>query len=362
MNITFITESLNQYRTGWFEHLSTIAEPRVSVLFMRVERDRPWDASIPAPPRAARIPSVNMPLRGYGTVTFLRDVERHLAQSSPDMVVLPGWGQVASYQVARWCLRHRVPYAVLFETWTPQKTMSLPTSVTDPFRRWMLDRSTVRMPASQRALGYLRSLGFDGTVVHSNVCDVDAAMRNASVDKTPGSDGPFTVLYCGRLMATKGVNLVLETAALCASDGIRFVIMGSGPLEPEVRSVVLRSPWVEYVGSVSGTRRFSVMAQSNALLLPSFVEPWGVVVQEALAVGTPVVVSPNVGCIPEFVEGADTGLIADTSAPAIRSAILELRGRVDADASLSSRCMEAARRHTYETAAGELALAVSSVP
>jgi glycosyltransferase involved in cell wall biosynthesis len=137
--------------------------------------------------------------------------------------------------------------------------------------------------------------------------------------------------------------------------------MGSGPLEPEVRKLVDEHRAIEYLGSVAGAERFSVMAQVDVLLLPSLVEPWGVVVQEALAVGTPVVVSANVGCIPEFVEGFQTGTVTDTDAVAIRLALLELRALTERDPALSERCIAAASRHTYASATRELVEALARV-
>ena len=359
MNITFVTESLNQYRTGWFDHLASVEDTHVTVLFMRVERDRPWDVSVAPPSFATRVPAVNVPLHGYGTVTFVRSLHASLGATSPDLVVLPGWGQAAAYQVARWCKRNAIPYAVLFETWTPQQTLHLPTSITDRFRRWMLDGSHLRFPAGERALHYIRSLGFTGTVVHSNVCDVDEASRYAKL-REPSANGDFTVLYCGRLMEAKGVHLVLQTARLCGGDRIRFRIMGSGPLQSQVQELAAQNDSLEYLGSVAGPERFAIMAQADALLLPSLVEPWGVVVQESLAVGTPVIVSPNVGCIPEFVEQGATGIVVDTHPEAMRDAILKLRNQSHHHPSLGQQCAEAAMRHTYATAARELADAVAS--
>jgi glycosyltransferase involved in cell wall biosynthesis len=207
---------------------------------------------------------------------------------------------------------------------------------------------------------YAQSLGLDANVVHSNVCDVEGAARHIK-QRVPVGERDFTVLYCGRLLETKGVHLVLQTALLCTHDRIRFVIMGSGPLEPEVRKLVDEHRAIEYLGSVAGAERFSVMAQVDVLLLPSLVEPWGVVVQEALAVGTPVVVSANVGCIPEFVEGFQTGTVTDTDAVAIRLALLELRALTERDPALSERCIAAASRHTYASATRELVEALARV-
>ena len=50
-------------------------------------------------------------------------------------------------------------------------------------------------------------------------------------------------------------------------------------------------------------------AKASCLILPSFSEPWGLVVNEALSYGCPVVVSHRCGCVPELVEGKPTGFV-----------------------------------------------------
>jgi glycosyltransferase involved in cell wall biosynthesis len=63
--------------------------------------------------------------------------------------------------------------------------------------------------------------------------------------------------------------------------------------------------------SLQGTRDVSefasLFATSTAMVLPSYSEPWGLVVNEALSYGCPVVVSDRCGCVPELVVSGITG-------------------------------------------------------
>jgi glycosyltransferase involved in cell wall biosynthesis len=255
-------------------------------------------------------------------------------------------------------MRKAVPYAVLFETWMRQRALNLPRSFTDRYRNWLLRHARFRLAISQRAKGYARSIGFDGTAVHANVCDVEKAMQSKRC-RAAVSGRPFTVLYCGGLAEWKGVRLVLETATKCSEDDTHFVIMGSGALESEVKEAVAKLPFVSSVGGIAGPEQFEIMGQSDVLLLPSLIEPWGVVVHEALSVGTLVIVSPHVGCIPDFVDGNEVGVVAAPDADALRNAIVDVRSRSAQDPSLPDRCTAAARQYTYETATRELCEAIS---
>ena len=90
----------------------------------------------------------------------------------------------------------------------------------------------------------------------------------------------------------------------------RLDIVGSGVLSGEIRERVI---WlglesaVEFLGTKSPEEIGQHLMRSAALVLPSHREPWGLVVNEALSYGCPVVVSNICGCVPELVRGGITG-------------------------------------------------------
>ena len=79
---------------------------------------------------------------------------------------------------------------------------------------------------------------------------------------------------------------------------------------------------------------------AGAFVLASTEEQWGLVVNEAMASGLPVVVSDRCGCAPDLVREGETGFTFDPSGPAELAALL---GRVAGDAGLRRRMGAAAR-------------------
>ena len=84
-------------------------------------------------------------------------------------------------------------------------------------------------------------------------------------------------------------------------------IVGTGPLEKKLRSRAKDN--ISFLGYISNKDLYEVYIDNSIFILPSKAEPWGLVVDEALYYGLPVIVSDKVGCKGELVSGLNTGLI-----------------------------------------------------
>lgn len=138
-----------------------------------------------------------------------------------------------------------------------------------------------------------------------------ALARRLSILKT----GPQPViLYVGRLAPEKNLFILLDAFAtlLGNKSGVRLRLVGDGPDRTALEEAAARlglSKHLEFTGSLSGERLFSQYANATLLVLPSVSEPWGLVVNEALSCGCPVVVSKHCGCVPELVVEGETGFV-----------------------------------------------------
>jgi glycosyltransferase involved in cell wall biosynthesis len=120
------------------------------------------------------------------------------------------------------------------------------------------------------------------------------------VSPTPdfGPGGRFP-LFVGRLEPEKGIR---EFLAATRSAGTRPVVVGGGSLGSEIPA------WVDYRGELPHSQVLALMGESRMLVVPSlWEEPFGRVAAEALACGTPVIVSDR-GGLPEVVD-SETGVV-----------------------------------------------------
>jgi glycosyltransferase involved in cell wall biosynthesis len=130
------------------------------------------------------------------------------------------------------------------------------------------------------------------------------------VDPDPGSapgDGGY-FLYVGRLTEEKGLRTLLQCWR-SGPDLPSLRIVGTGPLQDEVRETAASLKNVEWLGEKSSEEVVELMGRAKATLCPSlWYEGMPRVVIESFAVGTPVVAS-RIGCYPEMINDGECGAL-----------------------------------------------------
>jgi glycosyltransferase involved in cell wall biosynthesis len=129
----------------------------------------------------------------------------------------------------------------------------------------------------------------------------------------PSADSPH-FLYVGRLSPEKSLDTLLRAFVRVrdALPAATLVLVGAGPQRQELddlRHTLGLGNSVLFTGSMDVAALAIEYAKATCLVLPSFSEPWGLVVNEALSYGCPVVVSHRCGCVPELVENTPTGYV-----------------------------------------------------
>jgi glycosyltransferase involved in cell wall biosynthesis len=124
------------------------------------------------------------------------------------------------------------------------------------------------------------------------------------------------LIYLGRVEEIKGVHLAIEVAR---KSGRRLIIAGNVPEAEHHRRYFaeriephLDGKTVEYVGAVDDSAKNQLLGRSAAMLMPLlWEEPFGIVMAEALACGTPVI-GLRRGSLPEIVQHGVNGFVCDS--------------------------------------------------
>lgn len=128
------------------------------------------------------------------------------------------------------------------------------------------------------------------------------------------------VLYFGRLSPEKGVGTLIEAVKLC---GCRLVILGTGPMEAELKAQAQDCENIEFKGFQTGKALSDFVKNSRCVVLPSeWYENGPYSAMEAMALGKPLIVSDN-GGLPELVDDGVNGFVypAAQGAQALASCI-----------------------------------------
>jgi len=185
---------------------------------------------------------------------------------------------------------------------------------------------------------YYRGLGFPderimvGVDVVDNGFFAEGAMQarlreheNRTSMRLPGR----YFLFVGRFLARKGLEAMLEAYALyrqqTGEDGWALVLVGDGPHRPVVEQCAAELPGVHFAGIRRGADLCRWYGLAEALIVPSESDPWGLVVNEGMAAGLPVLVSRGCGAAHTLVREGENGW---TFAPGDAAGLATLMSRL----------------------------------
>lgn len=187
---------------------------------------------------------------------------------------------------------------------------------------WALQRIAVRLTPiatchSQLTATQLQREGLRGRLAISpGLIDGDSPNRFS-----PEAASPPYAVYAGRHIPDKRVEVIPAAIAAAREQipDLRLVVLGSGPSTSAVDDAITAvngEAWTEREGFVSQERLDEIMAGAALLVNPSRREGYGLVVVEASAHGTPVVLVSDPGnAATELIEAGVNGYIADSTSP-----------------------------------------------
>jgi glycosyltransferase involved in cell wall biosynthesis len=176
--------------------------------------------------------------------------------------------------------------------------------------------------------------------------------------------GPL-VVYVGRLVAEKGIEVLAQAWPQVGSDAT-LVVIGDGPLRPRLEALAR----VRVLGPRPRDTLAVAYATADFALLPSiptprFREPWGLVANEAMHQGRPMVATTAVGAVAGgLIRDGETGVVVAPGEPvALAAAIDRLLADPAQRARLGAAAADAVASYTYEAMADafDRAFAVAGV-
>jgi glycosyltransferase involved in cell wall biosynthesis len=148
-----------------------------------------------------------------------------------------------------------------------------------------------------RALNYKGKQSFtQGVGIFNKLPDRPFKLGN----KTSG----FKYLFVGRLIPLKNLEFLIS---VFNKNGKYLTIIGAGPLESQLKRI--SSSNIHFTGFISNSDLHSYYLDHDIFVLPSLSEAWGLVVEEAIYHGLPVLVSDVVGCQIDLVLNPSNGRV-----------------------------------------------------
>ncbi len=300
------------------------------------------------------------PSRWRRVVTLVQDVFRNPS----DLVVMPGYHRVEYWAMLLTCVVLRRKRAVFCDS----NEFDQPQAEWKQFaKRLFFSGCDGFFCYGIRSKEYLLKYGADASkIIYRYQAAAlpheydpnDVLERYEALPPSAGKDHRFT--YVGRLSIEKGINDLLEAFArvYAIAGNVRLDIVGAGPLKAELmaRTTELNlDEVVSFLGPKNINEIAELLVESTALVLPSHSEPWGLVVNEALSYGCPVVVSNVCGCVPDLVINGVTGYSFEVGDVEELSQAMLSAAKMSADRiAVAKRCLEVISQFTPKRAATQI--------
>jgi glycosyltransferase involved in cell wall biosynthesis len=283
------------------------------------------------------------------------DIAHIIRSGRFDAFIVHGWAVRSYWQAIIACWRSRTPVLVRGDSQLGSPRPGLVRLAKWPLYHAFIPRFDAYLVVGQRARDYYAHYGAQpGRMFFTPHAADNDFFRSRTDALRPqrehlraawGIPPEATVfLFAGKFSVEKR-PLDFAKAVADASRNRRSILglmVGDGPLRPAVEEQVTRGHWpVRFAGFLNQTEMPKAYVASDALVLPSSSETWGLVVNEAMASGLPAVVSDQVGCAPDLVLAGETGEVFTCGAVAELASIL---ARLADGPALLSRLGAQARR------------------
>lgn len=251
-----------------------------------------------------------------------------IRRSNFDTLVVPGWSSTYSILALDEAKKNGLRIVVSSDSQVHDYTRN---NMQERVKAKLVKQFDAAFVAGSRSADYARMLGIpkEYCVSGMNVVDNDHFSRKraiSSVASVPGNirfDRKRSYFFCpARLLEKKNISRLISSfsdyalkAEAAGEKPLELVLAGDGPLRSLLEAQASSLPtkkYIRFVGNVSYEDMPTYYQGAISTVLPSISEPWGLIVNESFAAGTPVLISKTAGAS-EVVDQCSNGLKIEPS-------------------------------------------------
>ncbi len=228
--------------------------------------------------------------------------------------------------------RNKTPYVLTLQDGDPFERVFRRLRILPflPFLKYGFRHAEKVQTISTFLVGWAKRMGFAGQpVVIPNGIDVE----KFKIQNSKFKNNEIILITTSRLVEKNGIGDVIE-ALKYLPENVKFWILGGGPLERNLKRLVVSNEQLEarikFFGHVPPDEIPKYLSQADIFIRPSLSEGMGNSFIEAMAAGLPVIGTP-VGGIPDFLKDGETGFFCEPNSPkSITSTVQKILNMPDA--------------------------------
>ena len=350
MKILFLTNVPAPYRVRFFNELARYCD--LTVVYEKDrsdERDKSWTESI----RDGYRTVVLRGLRTAADSAFSPGILKYLKKDRFDLVVICGIASPTQMLAIQYCQLRGIPYAIEGDGAFPKSGRG----IREQLKRYLIRKACLCFSTCEMHDDYYRLYGArEETIVRYPFTSVDAAdVRRAPVspeEKTRlkrelNMTEETVFLAVGQFIPRKGFDILLEAARQLPKD-VGIWIVGGEPTEEYLQ---MQKDWdlsqVHFVPFMTKQKLARYFEAADAFVLPTREDIWGLVVNEAMAYGLPVVTTTRCNAGLELVSPGENGYLTEPGdADGLARALEQLLTRDRKE--MGRKSLETVRNYTLE--------------
>ncbi len=365
--VLFLVGAPAPYRELLFEQLAQSSRYEIRVLYCRKRQpDQGW----------------NLTKRNYSAV-FLKNLSparwkgkllitnlnpgvlKQLRNYQPDAVVVYGYNSLTMLLAVSWCNYHGVPVLMRSDSNIQIERVkpSLHLMAKRMVLAFLVKRITAFLTIGKMNSAYWRYYGALPSQIFpaSFAIDTEYFGREAERRRTDrerarsenGWQSMFLLLYVGRLVRVKRVDALIEAVRLALAEGlnVELLIVGDGAERKRLEALASGLAQIHFLGFKDWRSLPQYYGVADLLVLPSEGEQWGLVINEAMASGLPVLAVQSAAAAKELIDHRRNGFLAsDGAAPTLASALKQACTSRNDLSALGRRARSASRAWAYSSA------------
>lgn len=309
-------------------------------------------------------------LESHSWIKIAIQVWRELNRLDPDLLIVSEYIYLPYWSGLIWAIFHgkkRLFFSESTEADRPRPWWK------EIVKRWFVRRFDAGISQGSQSKAYMAKLGMpeDRITVKGYSTDNEFYAKGAETARANRMElsaqwgvSEFNILFVGRFAPEKNLIALIEAYEQLVGrhPKLGLVMVGNGPLQDSIRSE-LKSRHLDRAVVIPFLQKQDIpliYGLSDVFVLPSISEPWGLVVNEAMATGLPVVVSSKAGSSHDLVRHGTNGYVVDPLNPKeISEAIDRLVSNPELRQKMGEAAVASVAEFTSEKSAERMALAMA---